>query len=72
MDSIFSDVINLNKENFASLIEARYYLELNSARLAAERRDENDVRQMREAMADFEEKTRLQQPVVQEDMLFHI
>jgi GntR family transcriptional repressor for pyruvate dehydrogenase complex len=72
LDSIFTDIINFNKDDFASLIEARYYMEINSARLAAERRTDNDIDLMKDALADYDEKTKKKQQVVQEDMLFHI
>lgn len=72
LDSIFTDIINFNKGDFASLIEARYYMEINSARLAAERRTKDDIDLMKDALADYDEKTKKKQQVVQEDMLFHI
>ena len=43
LDSIFNEVINFNKDEFKSLIEARYYLEINAARLAAQRRTDGDI-----------------------------
>ncbi len=72
LDSIFSDIISFNKGDFASMIEARYYLEINAASLAAERRNENDINMMREALSEYDEKAKKSQSVVQEDMLFHI
>jgi len=72
LDSIFTDIINFNKEDLASLIEARYYMEINSARLAAERRTEDDIVQMQEAVAEYYIKATKGESVVQEDMLFHI
>jgi GntR family transcriptional regulator, transcriptional repressor for pyruvate dehydrogenase complex len=72
MDSIFTDIVNFHKEDFASLIEARYYLEINSARLAAERRTEDDIAQMENALAEFDFKTNKGQEAIEEDMLFHI
>jgi len=72
IDSIFSDIINFNKGDFASMIETRYYLEINAAALAAQRRTEEDIRFMKDALADYDEKAKVGLPVVQEDMLFHI
>ncbi|MBC7887358.1 MAG: FadR family transcriptional regulator [Ferruginibacter sp.] len=72
LDSIFTDIINFNKENYASLIEARYYMEINSARLAAERRTEADIEQMEEALTEYDSQSEKGQSGVQEDMLFHI
>ncbi len=72
LDSIFTDIINFNKNDFAAMIEARYFLEIDSARLAAERRTETDIQQMKEALSDFDVKINLGLFAVEEDMLFHI
>ncbi|MFC4213089.1 FCD domain-containing protein [Pedobacter petrophilus] len=72
IDSIFTDIINFNTQSFASLIEARYYLEINAAKLAAMRRTQQDLDSLAQILADFEEKTLKGQSAVDEDMLFHI
>ena len=72
IDSIFTDIINFNKGDFASMIEARYYLEINAAALAAERRSEEDIHCMKDALAEYDAKAKNGLSVVQEDMLFHI
>jgi GntR family transcriptional repressor for pyruvate dehydrogenase complex len=43
LDSMITDIIRINKNDFGALIEARYYMELNSAKLAAERRSDKDI-----------------------------
>lgn len=72
LDSIFTDIVNFNKEDFASLIEGRYYLEVNAARLAAERRTQPDLDKMSEALAEYDAIMMNGQSAVEEDMLFHI
>ena len=72
IDSIFTDIINFNKGDFASMIEARYYLEINAAALAAERRSGEDIQFMKDALAEYDAKAKNGLSVVQEDMLFHI
>ncbi len=72
IDSIFTDIINFNKGDFASMIEARYYLEINAAGLAAERRTDDDMNFMKDALAEYDEKAKNGLSVVNEDMLFHI
>ena len=69
LDSIFSDIVNFNKTDFASLIEARYYLEINAARLAANRRTDTDIMHMKDALSEFDAKG---ESAAEEDMLFHI
>jgi GntR family transcriptional repressor for pyruvate dehydrogenase complex len=72
MDSIFSDIIKLNKDDFRSLAEGRLILEMKSARLAAMRRTENEIAEMKEVLVDFENKRLNHKDAVDEDMLFHI
>lgn len=72
LDSIFRDIINFNKGDFASLIEGRYYMEITSAQLAAERRTGKDIEEIKDALDEYDNKTANEQSVVQEDMLFHI
>ena len=72
LDSVFSDIINFNKDDLASLIEARYHMEITAVQLAATRRTENDIKGMEEALEDFDDKVTKGQEAVEEDMLFHI
>ena len=72
LDTIFSDIIDFNKDDFAALIEARYYMESISAKLAAERRTEDDIYQMTDALREYKEKALTGQLAIDEDMLFHI
>lgn len=50
IDGLLSDVIKLDSADFASLIEMRVILEVNSARLCAIRRDINDMNSIRQAL----------------------
>ncbi|EOR94895.1 Transcriptional regulator, GntR family [Arcticibacter svalbardensis MN12-7] len=72
IDSIISDIIKFNKDDFNGLLEARYYLELNAVKLAAERRSEEDVRELYEAILNYDNKINKEKSAVEEDMLFHI
>jgi len=72
LDNLISDIIKLNKDNFSALIEARYYMELDAVRLAAERRTEKDLHGLKLALADYELKISQDIDAVDEDMLFHI
>jgi GntR family transcriptional repressor for pyruvate dehydrogenase complex len=72
MDSIFADVVKLNKDDYESLLEGRYFLELTAARLAATRRTENDIAEMKDALAEFDKKFYANENGVDEDLLFHI
>ncbi len=72
MDSIFSDIIKFNKEDFESMMEGRYLLEINAAKLAAIRRTDDDILQMKDALKDFDSKVKNNENAVDDDMLFHI
>ena len=72
LDSIFSDIINFNKDDYASLIEARYYMEINAAKLAAERRTERDIVEMQEALSEYDARINISKQAIEEDMLFHL
>ncbi len=72
LDSIFSDIINFNKDNYASLIEARYYTEQTAVRLAAERRTEADIVELTNALDEYDAKINSGILAIEEDMLFHI
>jgi GntR family transcriptional repressor for pyruvate dehydrogenase complex len=72
LDSIITDIIKFNKEDFNALLEARYYLELDAVKLAAERRTAQDLINLNEALLDYEAKVNANQNAVEEDMIFHI
>jgi GntR family transcriptional repressor for pyruvate dehydrogenase complex len=72
LDNLISDIIKFNKDDFSALIEARYYIELDAVRLAAERRTEQDVIELRAALEEHELKAEQNLDSFEEDMLFHI
>lgn len=72
IEGVLNDIITFNKEDFAALIEARYYLEINAARLAAQRRTDEDLAILEAAVADYDLKTKHKENAVQEDMFLHL
>jgi GntR family transcriptional repressor for pyruvate dehydrogenase complex len=72
MDNLITDIIKFNKDDFSALIEARYYIELDAVRLAAERRTVEDLHALKLALVDYEYKIAQDMDAVEEDMLFHI
>ena len=72
IEGVLTDIINFNKDDFSALIEARYYMEINAARLAALRRTDEDLELLRAAVADYDNKVNSQQDAVQEDMFIHL
>lgn len=72
IEGVLTDIINFNKDDFSALIEARYYMEINAARLAAIRRTDEDLELLRSAVADYDNKVNNKQDAVQEDMFIHL
>ena len=72
LDSLLSDVININKDDFGGLIEARYYMELNVVKLAAQRRTPADIEALEIALAEHEKKVSKGLDAFEEDMIFHL
>jgi GntR family transcriptional repressor for pyruvate dehydrogenase complex len=72
LETLLGDVINLNKDDFGALVEARYFMELNSVKLAAQRRTDTDLAEIEAALIDHERKVSRGVSSFEEDMVFHI
>jgi GntR family transcriptional regulator, transcriptional repressor for pyruvate dehydrogenase complex len=72
LDNLLSDIINFNHEDFSAMIETRFYLEVSSARLAAERRNEEDLEEIEKAMMNYDAKAASGVSAIEEDMQFHV
>ncbi|MBQ4821013.1 FadR/GntR family transcriptional regulator [Aquimarina sp. MMG016] len=72
MNGMIEDILRLDDPDFKSLVETRILLELKTARLAALRRTEDDLRLMKEALDAYSNKVVAGQDAVQEDLLFHL
>lgn len=72
MEGILNDIINFNKDDFSALIEARYYMEINAARLAAQRRTTEDLDALKAAVDAYDTKINTRENAVQEDMFIHL
>ncbi|WP_055435230.1 FadR/GntR family transcriptional regulator [Lacinutrix algicola] len=72
MNGMIEDILRLEAPDFKSLVETRILLELKTVRLAALRRTEDDLVQMKAALEAFSKKVRNGEDAVQEDLLFHL
>ena len=72
MNGMIEDILNLGLPNFKSLVETRILLELKAVSLAAVRRSEEDLRNIKQALDAHEAKLLSGQDAVQEDLLFHL
>jgi len=72
LDSLLTDVINLNKDDFGALLEARFYMEINAVKLAAMRRTDDDLAELQIALIEHEKKAELGLAAFEDDMFFHL
>lgn len=72
LNGMIDDILRLQDPDFKSLVETRMLLELKTVRLAALRRTEEDLEQIKEALDAYKEKTLNGKDSVQEDLLFHL
>lgn len=72
MNGIIDDILELKDSDFKSLVETRILLELKTVRLAAKRRTDNDLQQIKKALNAFIQKILTGEDAMQEDLLFHL
>lgn len=72
LEGLISNVLNLEKEDFESLMETRGFLEIHAARLAAMRATEADVQELAQAHDEFRRQVELENPGLEEDLMFHL
>jgi len=72
MNGMIDDILQLEDPDFKSLVETRILLELKSVRLAALRRTDEQLKQIKYAHEAFSKKVMNGGDAVQEDLLFHL
>ena len=72
LNGMIEDILRLNEPDFKSLVETRILLELKTSSLAATRRTEEDLVQLKEALQAYKTKVLNGGDAVQEDLLFHL
>lgn len=72
INGMIDEILRLEDPDFKSLVETRILLELKTARLAALRRTERDLLEMKAALDAYSKKVLDGQDAVQEDLLFHL
>jgi len=72
LNGMIEDILRLNEPDFKSLVETRILLELKTSSLAATRRTEEDLVQLKEALQAYKTKVLDGGDAVQEDLLFHL
>ncbi|MGM5470632.1 FadR/GntR family transcriptional regulator [Flavobacteriaceae bacterium LMO-SS05] len=72
MNGMIEEILTLEKPDFKSLVETRILLELKTVGLAAMRRTETDLDQMKSTLDAYTKKVLAGEDAVQEDLLFHL
>ena len=72
MNGMIDDILRLKDPDFKSLVETRILLELKTVRLAAIRRSEEDLENIKSALDAYEKVALSGKDAVQEDLLFHL
>lgn len=72
IDRMTDYILNLGESSFKSLVETRILLELKTTSLAAYRRSEEDLINIKEASDSYAHKVLKGEDSVQEDLLFHL
>ena len=72
LEGLITDVLKLEGTDFHSLVETRVLLETNAARFAAERRTDEDIVSISNALNNFEKAVDRGEAGVEEDLLFHL
>ena len=72
MKGMLDDILRLDDPDFRSLVETRILLELKTSRLAALRRTDEDLTQMKAALEAYNAKVLNGEDALQEDLLFHL
>lgn len=72
MNGMMQDILKLQQPDFKSLVETRILLEKNAVKLAAERRSQEDLEHLEQALLAYNEKIKTGENAVEEDMMFHL
>lgn len=72
LEGLISDVLKIENSDFASLVETRVLLETESAKLAALRRTDQDVVDIKKALDAYANKVKANEQAVEEDLMFHL
>jgi GntR family transcriptional repressor for pyruvate dehydrogenase complex len=72
LESLISDVLQIDAYSFLSLVETREVLELQSVSLACERYTDQDIMRLETSLKNYLDKTSNGLRAVEEDFMFHL
>jgi GntR family transcriptional repressor for pyruvate dehydrogenase complex len=72
LEGLISNVLNLEKEDFDSLMETRSILEIQAARLAALRASRKEIGEIARSHDDYRKQVEGGNSAIEEDLMFHL
>ena len=72
LEGLISDVLKIENNDFMSLVETRVLLETEAAKLAALRRTDEDLIEIKKALNAYEKIVKKGLPTVEQDLMFHL
>ncbi len=72
LEGLIANILSLDKKDLDSLMEARSILEIQAARLAAERATEEQRQALCQAHEEFRTQVQKGNPALEEDLMFHL
>jgi len=72
LSGLISNILKLEKADFHSLVETRVLLEVEAAKLAAQRRSIDNLITLKNSLNIYHNKVIEVEPAVEEDFLFHL
>lgn len=72
LSGMITDILQLKKPDFKSLVESRIMLEMQVVALAAERRTDEHLENIAEALEAYRLKVENNEDAVEEDLMFHL
>jgi len=72
LEGLFTDALNIGETDYASLVDTRIILEIESAGRAAARRTDKDIELIQKALNDYESKVKKNLPAEEEDAQLHL
>ncbi len=72
LEGLISNILKIEKSDFASLVETRVILEIEAARLAAHNRTEDNIKAIGEALEKHHHVIKKDYAGVGEDFMFHL
>jgi GntR family transcriptional regulator, transcriptional repressor for pyruvate dehydrogenase complex len=72
LETLISDVLQIDAYSFLSLVETREMLELSAVALACQRHTGDDIENLKISLDNYLEKTDSGVRAVEEDMMFHL